>query len=209
LCNRLLQHFDSSTFSQALFLKHFFSSTFSQALFLKHQKRQKKTHAGAERKSASRKSALGCRTTRGSLRAGIRSPTPPTGRKRSADATASLAEIFTRKQADVIETVGNLMRTRRMTVRVQQMLTSNNYFESGHGRDECQMLTCKLATIVAVGQIQQVLVAGLQILYDVRANERALEGEDYSVLYYCEGGVTNIKVTFKFHGQWVNLSLYS
>jgi hypothetical protein len=52
-----------------------------------------------------------------------------------------------------------------------------------------------------------VLVAGLQILYDVRANERALEGEDYSVLYYCEGGVTNIKVTFKFHGQWVNLSL--
>jgi hypothetical protein len=131
---------------------------------------------------------------------------PKTERRRHREPRRDLHPEAGRRDRDGI---GNLMRTRRMTVRVQQMLTSNNYFESGHGRDECQMLTCKLATIVAVGQIQQVLVAGLQILYDVRANERALEGEDYSVLYYCEGGVTNIKVTFKFHGQWVNLSLYS
>ena len=53
--------------------------------------------------------------------------------------------------------------------------------------------------LVAAGRIQQVVVAALQILYDVGAKNK--EGDDYSVLFYMnkkqDQKKTNIKYKFK------------
>ena len=59
--------------------------------------------------------------------------------------------------------------------------------------------------LVAAGRVQQVIVAALQILYDV--GRRTKKGPDYAVNFQMKKQTTDITVYFKFNGQPVHLAI--
>lgn len=122
----------------------------------------------------------------------------------------TLAQIFTDKHPNLITVVMLLMQERDMKVYAQEKLldADDAYWNTGeYSTSELDLCELDMMTLVAAGRIQQVVVAGLQILYDV--GRKSTEGEDFFVLYRSsvKKKSTNIRIYFKFNGQGVNLSL--
>ena len=119
-----------------------------------------------------------------------------------------LSRIFTEDHTNLITVVMLLMQTRKMRVLAQEKLLcpDDSYWNTGkYTTSELDVYALDFMTLVAAGRIQQVLVAGLQILYDVGRKNK--EGKDFFVLYYAKKDTTNIRINFKFNGQEVNLSI--
>jgi hypothetical protein len=121
-----------------------------------------------------------------------------------------LGHIFTEKHSNLITVIMLLMEKRGMQVLVQEKLCDpdDSYWTTGkYTNSELDVYSLTAIHIVAVGRIQQVLVAALQILYDVGRKNK--EGEDFFVLYHASSKEksTNIRVNFKFNGQAINLSI--
>ena len=119
-----------------------------------------------------------------------------------------LGKIFTQKHVNVITIIMILMDKRDMKLLVQKPLLDpdDTYWKTGkYEYAELDLVGINQVLIVAAGRIQQVLVAALQILFDVGCN--TTEGEDYSVLFYMNKKTTNIKVSLKFNKQDVHLAI--
>ena len=120
----------------------------------------------------------------------------------------SLAEIFTMKHPNLITVIMLLMQKRKMQVVAQQELLDpeDTYWNTGNfDPKKLGLVSLSPLAIVAVGRIQQVLVAGLQILFDVGPQSKS--GSNFDVLYFAEDNTTNIRIMFKFNKQPVNLSI--
>jgi hypothetical protein len=122
----------------------------------------------------------------------------------------TLAQIFTTKHPNLITVIMLLMQKRGLQVFAQEKLLhpDDDYWNTGNYRtDELNVCSLNMITLVAAGRIQEVLVAALQILYDV--GRKSKEGQDFFVLYYSsiKDKSTNIRINFMFNGQGVNLSI--
>ena len=121
-----------------------------------------------------------------------------------------LGQVLTEKHDNLITVLMILMDVRDLEIMVQQPLLDpeDKYWKTGKYKySELELVAINALHLVAAGRLQQVFVAALQILYDVGAKNK--EGEDYSVLFYMnkKRKETNIKISFKFNRQHINLSV--
>ena len=121
-----------------------------------------------------------------------------------------LGQLLTEKHDNLITVLMILMDRRDLSIMVQQPLLEpeDTYWNTGkYQYSELDLVGINKMLLVAAGRIQQVVVAALQILYDVGAKNK--EGDDYSVIFYMnkKQQQTNIKISFKFNGQDINLSV--
>ena len=128
----------------------------------------------------------------------------------------TLAHIFTARHANLTSVIMILMAKRDMRMLVQEKLLDPNdvYWETGkYTTAELEVVSIDRMHFVAAGRVQQVVIAGLQILYDTghkkKGHQWNKDGDNYSVLYYSnkEHQITNIRIMFKFNDQDVNLSI--
>lgn len=119
-----------------------------------------------------------------------------------------LGQVLTEKHDNLITVLMILMDRRDLSIMVQEPLLDpeDTYWNTGkYQYSELDLVRINKMHLVAAGRIQQVVVAALQILYDVGAKNK--EGDDYSVLFYMKQQQTNIKISFKFNDQDINLSI--
>ena len=127
----------------------------------------------------------------------------------------NLAHIFTEEHANLTSVIMVLMKERRdggrgMDFLVQEKLLKSDdaYWETGeYTPDELEPLSINAMLFVAAGRVQQVTIAGLQILYEI--GKKNAKGKDYSVRYHSnkEKNISDIHIGFKFNQQAVNLAI--
>ena len=125
----------------------------------------------------------------------------------------NLAHIFTEEHANLTSVIMVLMEKRGMDFLVQEKLLKSDdaYWETGeYTPDELDLVSINAMLLVAAGRVQQVTIAGLQILYEICKNGPKNEkGNNYSVRYKSnkEKNISDIHIGFKFNQQPVNLAI--
>lgn len=124
----------------------------------------------------------------------------------------NLAHIFTEEHDNLTSVIMVLME-RGMDFLVQAKLLKSDdaYWETGeYTPDELDLVSINAMLFVAAGRVQQVTIAGLQILYEICKNgPKNAKGKDYSVRYKSnkEKNISDIHIGFKFNQQPVNLAI--
>ena len=117
-----------------------------------------------------------------------------------------LGEIFLYNHENLTTVISMLYLERGMKILVEKMLL-HGYLENGdetNGYDE--RVSVSLAVFIGGhATIERATMAALQILYANGPRNVDMLGQ--SVLFYIEGGVTNILITLRFNGRFCELRL--
>lgn len=120
----------------------------------------------------------------------------------------TLATIFTERHPNLTSVVLVLMAERNLHVLVQEKLidSDDSYWTTGnYDAHELDMFSVHAIQFCTIGRVQQVVTAGLQILYKTGPQNKT--SAHYSVLYYADKTITNIRISFKFKQRPINLSI--
>lgn len=116
-----------------------------------------------------------------------------------------LGLVFLLNNEDVFATIHMLAETRGMKM-VTQELILNNYFEGVRSGSHEPVSGEPITVMINGGGVfEQAICAGLKLLYAV--GPRGLDHDDMSVIFYMEGDTTNVRVSYKFNGHFVELCL--
>jgi len=125
----------------------------------------------------------------------------------------TLGEIFALNHVNLITVVQTLMMDHDLTLYVQKVFMDDKYLKTGEADHLAfELCTCRATHITYFNEVEQTLLAGLQILYTFSKNGK-LNGnnkeKDASAIrsHSKKDGYTNIDLTFKFNGQDVKLAI--
>jgi hypothetical protein len=120
----------------------------------------------------------------------------------------NLADIFTSCHANLVSVVMVLMMhfNLQLAVATPFIDPEEKYIRTGeYNYSACEMKLVSAFYICAVGSIEKVLVAGLQVLYANGAKNK--KGTDYRVHFYRTKKNCNILVNFQFNEVEVNMKI--
>jgi hypothetical protein len=125
----------------------------------------------------------------------------------------TLGEIFSLNHVNLITVVQTLMMERDMTLYVQKVFMDDKYLKTGEADYSAfELCTCRATKITYFNEIEQPLLAGLQILYSFSQNGK-LNGNNKakdasaSRTHSKKDKHTNIDLSFKFNGQDVRMAV--
>lgn len=127
----------------------------------------------------------------------------------------TIGEIFSMNHANLTSVIMTLMMERKMSVYAQRLflddayLTTGKYPGDGNG---FELVTIGWAELVAVGKVEQALIAGLQIIYHYAKNKRLNskhKADDATVSLYHNkrDGFTRFDATYELNGHTSKLAV--
>lgn len=119
-----------------------------------------------------------------------------------------LGRIFTENHPNLTSVIMMLMDKRKMVLAAQRPLLEYEYWSTGkYNHANLDLIKVSSMMLVGAGYLQQVVVAGLQILYDVGPKSKSGEGFQVDFHMNQKARQTRVFIRFHFNKQPVNLAI--
>ena len=120
-----------------------------------------------------------------------------------------LGQIFTERHANLTSVILELMDARKMILAVQKPLLEEDYWYTGkYNYADLEPVSVSRMLLTAVGKVEQAVLAGLQILYDIGPKSKSGDN-GYRVQFNMNKKIrrTHVSIFYHFNGQPVNLAI--
>eukprot|EP01046_Picozoa_sp_COSAG06_P032051 COSAG06_NODE_3174_length_5735_cov_17.475337_2_plen_439_part_00 len=121
-------------------------------------------------------------------------------------AGGSLVDLLYTNHQNITSLFMKLMMDRKMLLLVQEGLLREEYFGSGE-MPLGQTVKCPWQFILAVGYLEQILVAAQQSMFLTGKKDHDGEPGNFFQLYYAARDTVNIRVGFRFNNKRVQMSI--